>query len=168
MIHSIYLKYKNLKGSLYRWLVMRKARSVGKGLKVWGRSELNNYTFIGDFVNFNGIKIHGIGKVVIGNYFHSGIDCLLISSNHNYNGEKIPYDETHIPKDITIEDFVWMGSKVIVLGGVTIGEGAIIQAGALVIKDVPPYAIVGGNPAKVIKMRDIEKFESLKKIGAYH
>lgn len=56
---------------------------------------------------------------------------------------------------------VWIGSRVMVVGGVTIGDGAVIAAGAVVTKDVPPYAVVGGAPAKVIKYRfseDIVKF----------
>jgi acetyltransferase-like isoleucine patch superfamily enzyme len=57
---------------------------------------------------------------------------------------------------------VWLGSRVTILGGVTIGEGAIIQAGAVVVSDIPKYAIAGGNPAKVFKYRDIEHYERLK------
>ena len=56
---------------------------------------------------------------------------------------------------------VWIGSRVMVVGGVTIGDGAVIAAGAVVTKDVPPYAVVGGVPAKVIRYRfseDIVKF----------
>lgn len=168
MLRKIYLKYIKIKSLFYKFLVVRKAKKVGKNLRVWGRCEINNNTYIGDEVNFNGLKIHGIGKVTIGNYFHSGIDCLFISSNHNYNGEKIPYDHTHIAKEIIIEDFVWIGSRAIILGGVTVGEGAIVQAGALVVKDVPPYAIVGGNPAVVIKNRNIEKFLELKSKKQFH
>ena len=54
------------------------------------------------------------------------------------------------------------------LGGVHIGEGAIIQAGSVVVSDIPPYAIAGGHPAKVFKYRDIDHFEYLKGIGAFH
>ena len=55
--------------------------------------------------------------------------------------------------DIIVEDDVWIGQNAIILSGVHIGQGAVIAAGAVVTKDVPPYAIVGGNPAKVIKYR---------------
>jgi acetyltransferase-like isoleucine patch superfamily enzyme len=77
-------------------------------------------------------------------------------------------DNTYIYKDITIEDQVWLGSRVIVLGGVTIGEGAIIQAGSVVVKDIPKYAIAGGHPCKVFSQRDIEHYEKLKLEGLFH
>jgi acetyltransferase-like isoleucine patch superfamily enzyme len=54
------------------------------------------------------------------------------------------------------------------LGGVSIGEGAIVQAGAVVVKDIPPYAIAGGNPAKVFKYRDIDHFQKLKEEKKFH
>jgi acyl-[acyl carrier protein]--UDP-N-acetylglucosamine O-acyltransferase len=54
---------------------------------------------------------------------------------------------------IIIEDEVWLGTNALIMSGVRIGKGAIVAAGAIVTKDVPPYAIVGGNPARIIKMR---------------
>lgn len=122
-------------------------------------------TILGNNVNFNGISIKGKGKVQIGNNFHSGADCLILTSFHNYEGSKIPYDETTIDKNVLIEDNVWIGDRVIILGGVKIGEGAIVQAGSTVVKDVEPYQIVGGCPAKAFKTRNIEHYESLKKQG---
>ncbi len=56
---------------------------------------------------------------------------------------------------ITIGDGVWLGARAITLPGVTIGEGAVVAAGAVVTKDAEPWAVVGGNPAKVIKKRVI-------------
>jgi acetyltransferase-like isoleucine patch superfamily enzyme len=94
---------------------------------------------------------------------------MMLTSNHNYdNGKAIPYDDTYINKNITIEDNVWLGNRVIILGGVRVGEGAIIQAGAVITKDVPKYAIVGGNPAQIFKYRDIEHYEKLKKENKFH
>lgn len=70
------------------------------------------------------------------------------------------------PNKITIGNDVWIGLRAIVMGGVTIGDGAIVAANSVVTKDVPPYAIVGGVPAKVIKMRfcdeNINKLKNLK------
>ena len=122
----------------------------------------------GNNVNFNGMRISGLGKVLIGDNFHSGTECMIITSYHNYDqGAKIPYDDTYISKDVVIEDNVWLGSRVIVLGGVTIGEGAIIQAGSVVIKDIPAFGIAGGHPAKVFKYRDIEHYNQLKEQGLF-
>ena len=113
--------------------------------------------------------VQGAGSVTIGNYFHSGIQCMMITDNHNYDlGGAIPYDLTVIKKNIVIRDFVWIGNRALLVGPIEIGEGAIVAAGAVVTKDVPPYAIVGGNPAKIIKYRDIEHFEELKSKGCFH
>ena len=160
---------RRLKAKYYTWRVRRVAKVCGVGLKVNGKSSVTRKTYLGDNVSFNGMKIGGGGKITIGNNFHSGPECLMISQNHNFDGgTKIPYDDTYVYKDITIEDQVWLGSRVIVLGGVTIGEGAIIQAGSVVVKDIPKYAIAGGHPCKVFKYRNIEHYEKLKAQGLFH
>jgi len=93
----------------------------------------------------------------------------MITQIHNYDtGKAIPYDSSYILKNIRIDNNVWLGNDVIILGGVEVGEGAIIQAGAVVVKDIPKYAIVGGNPARVFKYRDIEHYERLKKEKKFH
>lgn len=105
----------------------------------------------------------------IGDNFHSGEGCLIITQNHNYdNGNEIPYDSTYIYKNVSIEDNVWLGDRVIILGGVTLGEGCIIQAGSVVVKDIPPFSIAGGAPARVFKYRDIDHYNNLKKKAAFH
>lgn len=148
---------------LYGYKVRRKAKTVGKNLDVRGYSVVTSNTVLGNFVHLNGIKISGIGNIRIGNYFHSGVECLVITSNHDYdNGSAIPYGQESVTKDVIIDDFVWIGSRVMILPGTHIGEGAIIQGGAVVHGEIPPYAIAGGNPAKVFKYRDIEHFQKLK------
>lgn len=108
------------------------------------------------------------GGAKIGSYFHSGVNVKIMLGSHDYEyGDKIPYGCHYKPKQVEIDDFVWLGSDVIICGNVHIGEGAIVGIGAVVVKDVPPYAIVGGNPAKVIKYRDIEQFKRLKEEGKY-
>ena len=138
-------------------------------MRVNGPSKVNRRTYLGDNVNFNGLEVSGGGKVVIGDNFHSGPGCLLITQTHNYDvGEAIPYDDTYVLQEIVIEDNVWLGSRVIVLGGVRIGEGAIIQAGSCVVRDVPRCAIAGGHPAEVFKYRDVEHYERMKAAGKFH
>ena len=169
MFRKVQLLKKKWYRLYYGWKVRRQAACCGRDLKVGGKSSVSNNTYLGDNVSFNGMLITGRGKVVIGNNFHAGPECLMISQIHNYDGgEAIPYDGTYIAKAITIEDNVWFGSRVIVLGEVRIGEGAIIQAGSCVVSDVPKCAIAGGHPAKVFKYRDIEHYERLKKEGKFH
>ncbi len=100
-------------------------------------------------------------KIVFANKIILGPNVTMMGGDHNTTEigkymydvkEKLP--ENDLP--IIIEDDVWIGTGAIILKGVRIGEGAIIAAGALVIKDVPSYAIVGGIPAKVLKMRFTE------------
>ena len=69
---------------------------------------------------------------------------------------------------VVIGNDVWIASNVLIVGGVKIGDGAIVGAGSVVVKDVPAYAIVGGNPAKIIKYRDIEQFKRLKEEKKFH
>ena len=138
------------------------AKSIGKDFKCGKFSTVNKNTVIKNHVKLNGMHISGGGKVVLGNYFVAGFDSQIISDSHNYEGNDIPYDGTFIKEGVIIEDFVWIGAKVIILPGTRIGEGAIIQAGAVVHGQIPPFAIAGGNPAKVFKYRDKEHFLQLK------
>lgn len=75
-------------------------------------------------------------------------------------------DDQHFLGDVHIGNDVWIGRQVIIKGGVTIGDGAVVGLGSLVTKDVPPYAVVGGNPARIIRMRYppelVEEFLALK------
>ena len=156
--------YKNMKYLKYKYEILKTAKSVGKKLFVGGYSYVNKNTEIGNNCVFNGMQIRGDGFVKIGNYFTSGVECMMLTQSHDYdNSDEIPYSTYKFMfKPIEIADFVWFGSRVTVLPGTRIGEGAIIQAGAVVHGDIPEYAIAGGNPAKVFKYRDIEHFKKLK------
>lgn len=88
---------------------------------------------------------------------------------HYYDGgEAIPYDTTYVKKYAEIGDSDWLGNAATISGNIKIGEGPIITIGSVVVKDVPPYTIVGGNSAKVIKYRDIEYFKKLKEEKNFH
>ncbi|MBP6755050.1 MAG: acyltransferase [Bacteroidia bacterium] len=150
-------------------IVLLQVASHNKEIAVGGRTRLSKNTFLGRNPNFNGLTVNGTGKVIIGDNFHSGTGCLIITSIHNYDfGNKIPYDEKNIEKPVIIGNNVWLGDRVIILGKVTIGEGAIVQAGAVVIKDVPSGAIVGGNPAVIFKYRDMHHYNDLKSKMMFH
>ncbi len=108
------------------------------------------------------------GGVKIGRYFHVGRRLTVFSLTHDYkNAQKIPYDDTVISQPVTIDDFVWCGADVTVLPGVTIGEGAIVGAESVVIRDVPRLTIVAGNPARIIGARDEVQFEKMKAEAAF-
>lgn len=162
-------KIIKIKKTFYTWKVKRVIGGYTEPILVNGESYLTKNTYLGQNCHFNGMEISGRGKVTIGNNFHSGSECLIITQIHNYdNGNAIPYDDSYIIKDVIIEDNVWLGSRVLILGGVKIGEGAIIQAGAVVVSDIPKYSIAGGSPAKVFKHRNIEHYERLKREGKFH
>ena len=105
------------------------------------------------------------GGLSIGENTHISRNLTVYTANHNYKGDKLPYDHTLIKKAVSIGENVWIGMNVCILPGVTIGEGAIIGMGAVVSSDVEPLAIVGGNPARIIKYRDREHYLQLKQSG---
>ena len=125
-------------------------------------------TEIGNNCHFNGMNISGNGRVVIGNNFHSGKKNRILTTFHNFDhGTALPYDNTSYDKDVIIEDNVWLGESVMILGGVKIGEGAVIQAGSVVCRDIPPLAIAGGHPAVPFKYRDKDHYYKLKEAGSF-
>jgi acetyltransferase-like isoleucine patch superfamily enzyme len=126
---------------------------------------------IGDRVFIGGTKFHCINSIVIGNDVMFSWGCHVIDNNshslisndrlNDLIAWKKGIEEGCIGKykdwsvvqsaPIVIKDKAWVGFNSIIMKGVTIGEGAIVAAGSVVTKDVPDYAIVGGNPAKIIK-----------------
>lgn len=115
--------------------------------------------FIGEFN-----VIRGQGGVTIGNDVYTGPMVQIVAVNHVYSDPNRPIREQGITaKGITIEDDVWLGANVTVVDGVTVGRGSIIGAGSVVTKDIPPYSIAVGTPAKPIKSRqdlDLSAFEA--------
>ncbi len=159
---------RSIEKKYYSTKIKKKAAACGESLYVGGKSWVTSNTYLGNHVCFNGMSMFGEGKIEIGSYFHSGSGCQIITSFHNYEGEAIPYDNSYIHKDVIIGDCVWLGNNVIILGGVSIGEGAIIQAGSVVCKDIPAYAIAGGHPAVAFKSRNIEHYKKMKEEKRFH
>jgi len=113
--------------------------------------------------------IEYMGGVKIGDYFHTGRGLTIFTSNHDYDkGDKIPYGNDDVLREVVIGNWVWCGANVTIVPGVHIGDGAVIGSGAVVTKDVPECAVVGGNPAKVIKYRDKDHFYKLKSEGKFN
>lgn len=104
----------------------------------------------------SGLGINSIiGKVKIGNDVMMGRDVIIMSISHKFDDCNVPMrlQGSEPEKEVIIGDDVWIGHRVIILPGVKIGKGSIIGAGAVVTTDVPSYAVVGGVPAKLIKLR---------------
>lgn len=99
-------------------------------------------------------KIGGQNGVKIGNYVQLSYNVNLVSENHAYQNHLVPIKKQgYFGGPIIIEDDVWIGANVVIMPNITIGKGAIVGANAIVTKDVKPYSIVGGVPAKFIKYR---------------
>lgn len=161
---------RKLRQIFYRRLLRRRiiSRVHGDEVRVNGWSRVQAKVDVGRNANFNGIRTFGHGVIVIGDNFHSAAGLRVLTQSHNYMGSAIPYDRTVVTKNVSIGDNVWIGLDVLILPGVSIGEGAIIQAGSVVAIDVPPLAIAGGNPARPIKFRDAEHYWRLKSDGKFH
>jgi galactoside O-acetyltransferase len=112
---------------------------------------------IGENTSFNSnvhINSSVCGEILIGNNCLIGPNVVMRTAGHNFERADIPIrNQGHICKNILIEDDVWLGANVVVLGGVTIGKGCVIGAGSVVTKNIEAYSIAVGVPAKVIKNR---------------
>lgn len=160
---------KSLRSKIFRIIAFLKTRDNNVlRCKINGFCSFNGKERFGTNVNFNGCKVYGKGIVSFGDNFHSGKNLIFLTTNHNYNGEYIPYDNTYIHKNVNIGENVWIGLNVTILGGVNIGEGSIIQAGSVISSDIDKFSIVGGNPAKKFKTRNVEKYTKLKKECKFH
>lgn len=102
-----------------------------------------------------GINCTVKGTAIIGKNVMMGPECIIFCSNHCFERTDIPMCEQGFTEDepCIIGDDVWIGQRVMIMPGVKIGNGVVIAAGAVVTKDVPDYAIVGGVPAKIIRYR---------------
>ncbi len=144
--------------------------------KNWRKMNPNNQTTsvnifntslveVGDY-SYGGIKVISFSndyKLRIGKFCSIAEDVVFLLNGEHYTNHLLTYpfkvrmlgsdSESFGKGDIIVEDDVWIGYGSIILSGVKIGKGSIIAAGSIVTKDVMPYSIVGGNPAKLIKKR---------------
>ncbi|WP_040920406.1 acyltransferase [Leptonema illini] len=131
---------------------------IGAGCRIHHFAQLLTYRghiILGENCSVNPFTIlYGHGGLTIGNNVRIAAHVVIIPSNHNFQRIDIPiFQQGHSQKGITIGDDVWIGANSVILDGVTIGNGAIVSAGAVVRADVAPYEIVGGVPAKRIGVR---------------
>jgi len=122
--------------------------SIGRGVDFDNGCNIimKDHANIGDYAVLGGP--HAL--ITIGRHVMMGSHCMIIAQNHKYLEEGFDGFEG---KDVLIDDYAWIGNRVIILPGVRIGKYAIIGAGAVVPKDVPDYAVAVGNPAVVKKYR---------------
>jgi acetyltransferase-like isoleucine patch superfamily enzyme len=157
-------------------------RQLNKHRKKWRQSNGHNYTILQRIVPFDVVTVgkHSYGpldiryfgaeneKLVIGNYCSIAEGAVfLLGGGHPTNTLTTYPFKVLIAREceyealskgpIVVEDDVWIGCNALILSGVTIGRGAIVGAGTVVSKDIPPYSIVVGNPARVIRNRFDEK-----------
>lgn len=157
-------KHKKGKGSLIR-------RNTRMDVLPFNYFEIGKDSTIEDFATIN----NGVGDVVIGDRTRIGLGCVLIGPvkvgndimfaqnivvsglNHGYKDIDTPPSLQPVEtKQIIIEDDVWIGANAVITAGVTIGKHAVIAAGSVVTKSVPPYAVAGGNPAKILRQFNFE------------
>jgi maltose O-acetyltransferase len=98
----------------------------------------------------NDVHIVGRTRVTIGNFVVLSAQSMLLDAGLDLNGFAERDRQPHIDSPIVIEDGVWVGAGAIILPGVTIGRKSVIGAGSVVTKDVPPFTVVVGNPARPI------------------
>jgi acetyltransferase-like isoleucine patch superfamily enzyme len=100
------------------------------------------------------------GGVSIGDYFHPARSLTIFSTRHIWEGaDTLPYSKEFAIAPVIIGNCVWVGANVTILPGTIIEDGAIIGAGSVVFGRVPKCAVVSGNPAKVVKYRDLDHYD---------
>ena len=125
---------------------------IGKGSSIHTGARFydpRNIVIGEDSILGEGIVLDGRAQLTIGSHVDIATDVMIYNSQHDTESESFQAED----KPVVIEDYVFIGPRSIILPGVKIDRGAVVAAGAVVTKDVPPYAIVGGIPAKIIGER---------------
>ncbi len=117
--------------------------SDAKKLKIGAHVRINEHVFLQ-------------GEITIGDYVMMAPNTSIYTITHKFSDAAIPMVQQGKtePKKVTLKNNCWLGRNVVVLPGITIGEGAIVGANSVVTKDVAPFTIVGGVPAKLIRTRN--------------
>lgn len=167
-----------------RWFVTPFIHQYGKGAVVHGNSRFDIFPFnkfsiganstIDDYCTVNngdgdviigddsrvGVGSIVIGPVIIGKHVIIAQNIMLNGLNHTRSDVAMPVLLQKVSTaSINIEDEVWIGANTVIKAGVTIGRHSVVAGGSVVTKNVPPYTIASGNPAKLIKRYDFDKKE---------
>lgn len=153
-------EHSDPRGKLWKWLraatVRPLLRHAGKGIVINAGAHFGNGSVLsmGDYSSL-GINARIIGDVTLGNYVGSAQGIFLCAYNREYRDLNTPimFQGKKPDRPIVIEDDVLLLANCMVLAGVRVHTGAVIGAGAVVTRDVPPFAVVVGNPARVVKFR---------------
>jgi len=118
--------------------------AIGEGLRIGNNSSIGPFAYIGCS-----------GFIDIGDNVIMGPRVGIFAENHHFDNLKIPIREQGVKRSfVKINDDCWIASNVVILAGVTIGRGCVIAYGSVVTKDIPPFSVVAGIPAKVVKSRN--------------
>jgi len=118
--------------------------AIGEGLRIGNNSSIGPFAYIGCS-----------GFIDIGDNVIMGPRVGIFAENHHFDNLKIPIREQGVKRSfVKINDDCWIASNVVILAGVTIGRGCVIASGSVVTKDIPPFSVVAGIPAKVVKSRN--------------
>ena len=133
--------------SIGKFAIIRPSNSyggeIGEGLKIGSNSNIGPYSYIGCS-----------GYIEIGDNVMISPRVSIYAENHVFNSTAIPMKQQGVNKQfVIIGDDCWIAANSIILAGVTIGKGSVVAAGSVVTKDVPPYSVVAGVPAEIIKSR---------------
>ncbi len=154
-----FLKYK-------KHLSASKNVDIMKRTKIYNRDKINfgEYVYVGPDCEFM-----GAGGIKIGSNVIFGPRVYIWSENHNYKSNiMVPYDTQLIEKPIEIGDNVWCGYNVNITPGSKIGEGAIIGMGTVVRGEIPPLAIVVGNPGEIVGYRNENSYKKIVELSGYY
>lgn len=141
------------------WFYRRHLARVGRNFSMMSGAKIfePSSVTIGDDVGINlGVILDPMegGRIELGNSIGIGPYCVLRSSDHGFSDATVSFrQQPHVGGTIVIEDDVWLGSHVVVTRNVRIGKGSVIGAHSVVTKDIPPYSIAMGVPARVVKSR---------------
>ena len=127
--------------------------AIAASAKIWQpwNLELGDYVAVGPRA-----EIYNVAKITMGSNITISQDSYLCTASHDISKLKKPL----IFKPIVIGDSAWVAARAMVLPGVTIGEGTVVAAGAVVTKDVEDWTVVGGNPARFIKKRELKEINN--------
>ncbi len=136
------------------WQIGPRARLLmGQQVQMGGIRSSSSKVSIGKGTVINaGCFLYTTGGLIIGENVSISTGTWMVTGTHDMNDPLFP--DNYRP--IVIGDHAWIGVRATLLAGVTIGEGAVVMAGAVVTRDVPPYAVVGGVPARVVSQRKLQ------------